>query len=624
MRLSIRFFVARRSRARRAPSPRRAARSPVPAPPERSDFVVSAATSRASETEEASRASGAPTTTRLCSSESGERGARGDGWSLEFHAHRVCLAANSAFFRRMFASGMRESAAGRVHLPADAAVSVAAIAAFVRYARTGAFPAEAPAAEVLSLCRRFGANPATKAACRAVEEARDDGADAMTLLTIAQDLGVDLARVLEDEDQETDEEEEEEEKEKKEKKGNARETRRRNARGRFVGESSVVVDGAATGLDDSDLDDSDSDDGDDDSDSDSDSDSDDSDSEGGADRALARLFRSCAHSVASRLVAAAEESPEAFSALPLAALCAILSRDALEVPEEDAALTLALRWCEGKTTEEAEEALSHVRFPRISRAGVEAAKASPAFAASAVVRALVDEAGQEGFVDDGKGVEGGGVGGGVATVPARASPSDPSFPRAPRRAMAVSTDGSSVSLAMRASDRRAAARATPRASYGANLVFVREGDGAGVFGHIGRKGGASQWTNPVQSGEVVVTASSPVCRFTDPASVVSGEFARVSFAGPPRERARGTKPRRGGRWTSARVGGYVATTTPRDRTGLRVSRGTGNCRGRRREARMNPRGSRFEDTRGTRRCVARARGGPGRCPRRDPSDPFGS
>ena len=171
---------------------------------------------------------------------------------MEFHAHRVCLAANSAFFRRMFASGMRESAAGRVHLPADAAVSVAAIAAFVRYARTGAFPAEAPAAEVLSLCRRFGANPATKAACRAVEEARDDGADAMTLLTIAQDLGVDLARVLEDEDQETDEEEEEEEKEKKEKKGNARETRRSNARGRFVGESSVVVDGAATGLDDSD------------------------------------------------------------------------------------------------------------------------------------------------------------------------------------------------------------------------------------------------------------------------------------------------------------------------------------------------------------------------------------
>ena len=133
-------------------------------------------------------------------------------------------------FRRMFASGMRESAAGRVHLPADAAVSVAAIAAFVRYARTGAFPAEAPAAEEGSLCRRFGANPATKAACRAVEEARDDGADAMTLLTIAQDLGVDLARVLEDEDQETDEEEEEEEKEKKEKKG-ARETPRRNVEG---------------------------------------------------------------------------------------------------------------------------------------------------------------------------------------------------------------------------------------------------------------------------------------------------------------------------------------------------------------------------------------------------------
>ena len=241
----------------------------------------------------------------------------------------------------------------------------------------------------------------------------------MTLPTIAQDLGVDLARVLEDEDQETDEEEE-----KEEKKRNARETRRRNARGRFVGESSVVVDGAATGLDDSDGDDGDSDSDEDGDDGDSDSDSDDSDSEGGADRALARLFRSCARSVASRLVDAAEESLEAFSALPLAALCAILSRDALEVPEEDAALTLALRWCEGKTTEEAEEALSHVRFPRISRAGSKRRK-PPAFAASAVVRALVDEAGQEGIVDDGKGVEGGGVGGGVATVPARASPSDP-------------------------------------------------------------------------------------------------------------------------------------------------------------------------------------------------------
>ena len=526
--------------ASRSPSETRRALLRFPPPPELSDFVVAAATSCASESEEASRASGAPTTTSSSSSVSSPGGS-----SLEFHAHRVSLAANSAFFRRMFASGMRESATGRLDLPADAGASPAAIAAFVRFARTGAFPAGAPAAEVLSACRRFGADAATRAACRAVEETRDDGADAMTLLAVAQDLGVDLARVLEDEDDETDEEEDEED-EDEETNANAHahagaeETQKQRKRGRIIGESrrrrsSVVVDGAATtGRDDSD---SDSDDG------------DVSDSEGGADRALARLFRGCAQSVASRLVTAAEESPEAFAALPLAALCAILSRDALEVPDEDAALTLALRWCEGKTTEEAAEALSHVRFPRISRAGVEAAKASPAFAASAAVRALVDEAvaassgeeeeeeeEEERIVDDG----GGGVGGGVS-VPVSGSPSAPaSFPLSPRRAMAVSTDGSSVSLALRASDRRAAARATPRASHGANLVFVREGDGAGVFGHIGRKGGASQWTNPVQSGEVVVTASSPVCRFTDPATVVSGEFARVSFAGPPSRTGAGT------------------------------------------------------------------------------------
>ena len=529
--------------ASRSPSATRRALLRFPPPPELSDFVVAAATSCASESEEASRASGAPTTTSSSSSSSSSGGS-----SLEFHAHRVSLAANSAFFRRMFASGMRESAAGRLDLPADAAASPAAIAAFVRFARTGAFPAGAPAAETLSVCRRFGADAATRAACRAVEETRDDGADAMTLLAVAQDLGVDLARVLEDEDEETDEDEEEEEEETNAD-ADAEETRKQKKRGRNIGESrrhrsSVVVDGArTTGLDDSDSD-SDSDDGD---------DGDVSDSEGGADRALARLFRGCAQSAASRLVPAAEESPEAFAALPLAALCAILSRDALEVPDEDAALTLALRWCEGKTTEEAAEALSHVRFPRISRAGVEAAKASPAFAASAAVRALVDEAiaassgggeeeeNEERIVDDGGGGDGGGGVGVVASVPVSGSPSAPaSFPLSPRRAMAVSKDGSSVSLALRASDRRAAARATPRASHGANLVFVREGDGAGVFGHIGRKGGASQWTNPAQSGEVVVTASSPVCRFTDPASVVSGEFARVSFAGPPSRTGAGT------------------------------------------------------------------------------------
>lgn len=99
---------------------------------------------------------------------------------------------------------------------------------------------------------------------------------------------------------------------------------------------------------------------------------------------------------------------------------------------------------------------------------------------------------------------------------------------------------SSVSIAP--TDRRAAARRDPRACFGANLVYLRDGDANGACHFIGSKGGTSQWTNPVRSKDIAVAASSPLSRFTDPEVLVSGEFAHTSFAGPvlvPRSAAGG-------------------------------------------------------------------------------------
>jgi hypothetical protein len=88
----------------------------------------------------------------------------------------------------------------------------------------------------------------------------------------------------------------------------------------------------------------------------------------------------------------------------------------------------------------------------------------------------------------------------------------------------------SVSLAP--TDRRAAARRDPRPCFGANLVYLRDGDTNGACHFLGSKGGTSQWTNPVHSKAISVAASSPLSRFTDPEVVVSGEYAHTSFAGP--------------------------------------------------------------------------------------------
>jgi len=59
-----------------------------------------------------------------------------------------------------------------------------------------------------------------------------------------------------------------------------------------------------------------------------------------------------------------------------------------------------------------------------------------------------------------------------------------------------------------------------------------DGDDNGVCHFIGTSYGSQEWVNPVLSGQIKVSASSPVCRNTDPKAVVSGNFLRMNFAGP--------------------------------------------------------------------------------------------
>ncbi|DBB07891.1 TPA: hypothetical protein ACH3X3_009285 [Trebouxia sp. C0006] len=64
------------------------------------------------------------------------------------------------------------------------------------------------------------------------------------------------------------------------------------------------------------------------------------------------------------------------------------------------------------------------------------------------------------------------------------------------------------------------------------LMYMFDGDDNGVCHFIGTSYGSQEWVNPVLSGQIKVSASSPVCRNTDPKAVVSGNFLRMNFAGP--------------------------------------------------------------------------------------------
>ena len=67
------------------------------------------------------------------------------------------------------------------------------------------------------------------------------------------------------------------------------------------------------------------------------------------------------------------------------------------------------------------------------------------------------------------------------------------------------------------------------------LIFMYDGDTNGVCHFIGTKYGTRPWVNPVSTGMISVTASSPASRSgTDPRALVSRSFCRLNFAGERR------------------------------------------------------------------------------------------
>ncbi|KAL3621533.1 hypothetical protein CASFOL_036445 [Castilleja foliolosa] len=72
------------------------------------------------------------------------------------------------------------------------------------------------------------------------------------------------------------------------------------------------------------------------------------------------------------------------------------------------------------------------------------------------------------------------------------------------------------------------------------LQYICDGDSNGVLYFAGTSYGQHQWVNPVLSKRVIITASSPLSRFTDPKVLVSRSYQGTSFAGPRLEEGRNT------------------------------------------------------------------------------------
>jgi hypothetical protein len=132
---------------------------------------------------------------------------------------------------------------------------------------------------------------------------------------------------------------------------------------------------------------------------------------------LTRLFVGCLDLAARHFLPAAAADPDAFARLPTAAVCALLSHEALAAPDEDAVLALAVRWAgydednaeEGeeavkrwkKSLADVEEVLPYVRFPQLTSGALTAledesqeveGRGGLCAANSPVLRSLVAEA----------------------------------------------------------------------------------------------------------------------------------------------------------------------------------------------------------------------------------------
>ncbi|KAJ4770586.1 BTB/POZ domain-containing protein [Rhynchospora pubera] len=70
------------------------------------------------------------------------------------------------------------------------------------------------------------------------------------------------------------------------------------------------------------------------------------------------------------------------------------------------------------------------------------------------------------------------------------------------------------------------------------LQYICDGDNNGVIYYSGTSYGEHQWVNPVLARKIMVTASSPASRYTDPKALVSRTYQATCLAGPRTEDGR--------------------------------------------------------------------------------------
>jgi len=272
--------------------------------------------------------------------------------------------------------------------------------------------------------------------------------------------------------------------------------------------------------------------------------------------ALDRLRPGLAAALAARCPGAAEADPAALAALPPAAIAALLADPRLACDEERV-LGIVLAWAgrggdaglgsvggdppPQKPIPDLESVLPLVRFPLMRPATLKALASSPLAASSAVLRALLGEAGRAQAAP-----------GAAAGAPESSTDHPPilgSSPPPPGASswLAVAAAGRSVTAARATPESLAAARHTPRPpAGGVDLLFMADGDANGVVHWAATAGGTRPHANPALAGALSVRASSPPCRHTHPPALVSGAASACNRAGPP--------PGGGGGWWEIDLG----------------------------------------------------------------------
>ena len=292
--------------------------------------------------------------------------------------------------------------------------------------------------------------------------------------------------------------------------------------------------------------------------------------------ALDGALPALASAAAARAPADAEAAPAALAALPADMVAGLLVDPRLAGCDEERVLGLVLLWggrggdADARTVcataaaaaattttlprrslADVEALLPLVRFPLMRPASLDALAGAELAADSGVLRALLAEARAAQCAPRRGGPDPAAASAAAddAAAAAALAAGSPPVPLPPARpllartgARAITADASAAAPAA-----LAAARHAPRPPPGGvELLFMADGDANGVVHWLATAGGARPYLNPHLTRALTVRASSPACRHTDAAALVSGAASSSNRAAPPV--GSGSAPDSGGWW----------------------------------------------------------------------------